>query len=486
MQDEKLNDVTWLYDFALDWYSKNPGEQISLYDWQNKVEQANELSDPWVIYVGLNYIKPVSHNIIPALAAIEHGVDRETLLAIIKHHEVTTYHISQTVCAPIYDDYDAKNDESLSWIVSQELVNAIMLDKETGDNFVSEYTKYGVSYDMEMAWLQCNHAPFWPDTVISHHLQKIANGDLIKYKIPSLLSAYALEDCSVHLEEFSNDLILLMLKRSGNLRLGLTTENGFAVNNMNAFFRTLLTIEPKRNQNINKVLEAINTLQNKEMISLITAKITESLSERNAKLDVGTELFEAMNKLLNNDLYGSISKDLVLNLKLLAKVDMNASPETSMEGFFGNHLVANLGHAPGLALEQLLSEFKALMPEGFRRPHFEAIGILLSNCGEVDESTRTTCKHLLFVALDALDVYRVTPHYQTPNATSDVHVDAAKNGLEPLIRLVASSNDINYSNFNKYSSDSKALLASNGFDIKKLSGISRRDRGQMLCDGIGL
>jgi hypothetical protein len=487
MKNDTVQDVTWLYEFARKWYVDNPGQQIPIYDWERKVGQAVEGSDPWAIYAGINSIKPASHNIIPGMAAIDLGLDAEMLGSIIKHHEIVTYHITQTVCQPIYDDDEAlENEESIAWDINQSFINAIMLDQTLADSFVAEYTKYGVSYEMEMAWLLCDHAPFWPDTLVSLHLEDIAKGTPVKSKAPPLISAYALESSSVNLKGFSDKRILSMLKRSGNLRLGLTTENGFEVNNLNTFFRTLLSIAPKQCQNVDKVLEVINKVQDQEMISLINSKILETLSERNAKTESGVKLFSVMKELLNSERYGSISKDLVLNLKLFNKEEISAISETAMADFQGNHLMAKLDHSPGLVLEELLCDLKALKPENFRRPHFEAIGILLRHCGGLDESAKKTCKELLFIALNALDAYRLAPHYKAPNAKKDIHVEPASEGLGQLIRLVALSDDIDYSEFSQYSSGTKALLASNGFSIKKLPGINRSDRGQVLSDQLGL
>jgi hypothetical protein len=52
--------------------------------------------------------------------------------------------------------------------------------------------------------------------------------------------------------------------------------------------------------------------------------------------------------------------------------------------------------------------------------------------------------------------------------------------------FVARHCEVDYKRFNDLSSTAKSFLVASGFEIKKLPGINRRDKGQLLSDGMGL
>jgi hypothetical protein len=492
MQDEKLQDVTWLFDFASEWYTKNPGEQISLYDWQKKVAQDSENTAPLVFYVGFDSIRITSHDIIPSLALIGIQAEPEAVLASIKHHDVTCYHIAHTFCESTYgDNYDDYSSlESLTWEINQAFIRVIMLDDQLSQDFINEYINYGLNDDLEMAWLEYDSARFWPVTLVNHHLDSLSKGKInSNRKAPEASSSYVFEKSSLRFNSLTDNKIIKLLDRSGNLTLGITAENGYEPNRSNSFFCNLLLALDKKgpsNSNIVRTLEAINRLQDEEMIAVINARLLESLTEGSSRTFGGVRLFECMHKFLDEQRYGSIRQNLVLNLKLLNLGDLILWPFPTMSAFYGNSQINKIGESPISILEQLLSDLKALNPQDFRRPHFEAIDALLSTRDFSPNQTKNTLNELLCVALNALDAYRPTINFHGKLAKIESCIESASSALAGLARLVASTKEIDYDRYKRFNSASKALLASNGFEIKKLPGITPRHRGQVLDDQLGL
>lgn len=492
MQDEKLQDVTWLFDFACEWYTKNPGEQISLYDWQKKVEQKPQNFAPLVIHVGFDSIRIPSLDTIPILALVGLQAAPEAVLASIKHHDVTCYHICQIFCETIdtYNDNDSSSLESLTWDINQALIQSIMLDDQLSQDLVNEYLNHGLNDDLEMAWLEYDHARFWPVTLVNYHLDNLLNGKGDSTRIaPKVISSYVFAKSALRFNSLTDDKIIKLLERSGNLTLGITAENGYEPTRANSFFcNLLLALDTKgpANTNIVRTLEAINRLQDEEMIAVINARLLESLTEGSSRAFGGVRLFECMNKFLDEQRYGSIRQNLVLNLKLLNLSDFIFCKFPATSVFYGNSQINNIGESPISLLEQLLSDLKALNSQDFRRPHFEAIDALLRTRDFSGNQTKNTLNDLLCVALNALDVYRHAVKFHGKLANIESCIESASSALAGLTRLVASTNEIDYYRYKRFSSASKALLASNGFEIKKLPGITPRHRGQVLDDQLGL
>jgi hypothetical protein len=484
MSTDTVNDVTSLFEFARDWYHRHPGEQIPIYDWDRQVSQVSESSDNWVIYEGGYSIQPRSHNIIPCLAAISMDMEPDALLPIMKHHEVTCYHISHTHCEQIYDDpfdYDTAQ-KTISLAINEALIQVVMLDDELSDAFFKEYMAYGVNDDLEIAWLLYDHAKFWPATVVEHHKSLLSQSNVKNFvKAPDVTHGHTFLNSNLNFNTLSNKQVIKMLQRSGNLTLGVTAENGFEPNMSNSFFWHLLSAKSKGpdNPNVERTLEAINTVQDETMIAHIRSRILESVCEDSRNMEGGVRLLA---EFLDDQRYGSIANDLVFNLKLMGRNTAN-DPPSSPPVSFGNNWAEKIVYTPELVLEQLCDDLKALTPQGLRKPHFEAIDALVSQLTITGDAIKGLCKELLFLALEGLDAYRETPFFVSKQLNP---LDVVSSSLERLIRLVASDKDIDYAEFARYSSGSKALLAGNGFDLKKLPGITTRHRGQLLSDQLGL
>jgi hypothetical protein len=483
MDIETVQDVTWLFDYAKTWYSKNPGQQIPLDVWMNKVCQAVDDSDPWVIYDGAYSVRPLSHHIVPALAAISLGAAPDALLNIIKHHEISCRHISQTFF-DLVSESDAGQEGLSRWRFNQLMVDAMMADEEMTNKFKVEYDEFGLNYDFELAWLLCEHAKHLPIERIKEHLGKVMLGTACDSKeTPDVTSCALFLQAPAHFRDLSDQKILETLVRSGNLTLGLTRENGFVLGNAYGFFRDLLFSldDYPKNPNAERIIEILNKIDDPEMIATIKARLLESFMEYDSWGN-GPRLLACMARFLDESRYGELRQNLALNLRLLTVSDMSGGKTTSpFTVFCGNPLVRELGNSAGSVLKQLLGELKALNPQDFRLPHFSAIRILFDNSTMLDEPVENLWPELLLVGLRALDVYRQTPHHWHDRMTL-----AANLGVEGLIHHVAMAKEIDYKPFSSLASGSKALLATNGFDIKKLPGMTSRHRGQVLSDQLGL
>ena len=483
MDSETVQDVTWLLEFAKKWYVDHPGQQIPLNSWMKNVGQAVDDSDPWIVCDGAYSVRPTSHHIIPALAAISLGATTEFILKTIQHHEITCNHISQTVF-DLVNGSDPGQEGLSAWNANRMLIDAIMLDEEMTNKFNAEYDEFGLSYELEMAWLLCEHAKFLPVERIKRHLNNVVLGTVdTSREVPDVTSCYVFLQESSYFQGLSDEKILTTLERTGNLTLGLTRENGFILGNAYGFFRDLLLSLDNypKNPNAERIVEVINRLEDSQMIDTIKARLLEGFMEYDSRSINGHRLLWCMGNFLEESRYGSIRQNLALNLRILSVKDRSEQQASSFALFYGNPLIKNLGNSAGSVLQQLLCELRVINPKDFRFPHFDAVRVLLRSSTMLDEPIENLWPELLRVALRALDAYREMPRHSDYKL-----IEAANNALEGLIRHVAMAKDIDYKSFAQFASESKTLLCANGFDIRRLPGISRSDKGKFLNDELGL
>jgi hypothetical protein len=319
---------------------------------------------------------------------------------------------------------------------------------------------------------------------IEKHLSDIKQGTVDPCeKVRDVSTCHVFLRASSGFKTLSDEVILKALVRSGNLTLGLTRENGFVLGSAYGFFRDLLLSmnESPRNKNAERIFEVLNNVQDIQMVATIKARILESFMEFDARRASGALFLECMARFLDDSRYGELRQNMTLNLRLLNVRQLEVLQAHGSEVFYGNPLIQQLGNSAGSILQSLLSELKALNPLDFRLPHFCAISTLVDNSTMLDEPIYNLWPELLFVALRALDAYRETPHHKDYTI-----IQGANHALESLIRHVAMAKNIDYKSFATLASGSKVLLASNGFDIKKLPGMTPRHRGQVLSDQLGL
>jgi hypothetical protein len=488
---ESIKTVTWLFRLAIEWYKDHPGQQIPHALWDEHTLASKKNEDKKVIYFREHAVKKFDYDMIPALAAIALGAPPEQLLAVLKHHANTVYQIHdftfQSWCETMLPS-EPGDDQLLipnAWNVLKALVDAMSLDTKMTDVLEGELQHYQDNDELEVACLLSESQILWQKTHLSAHFDRRKSGNVDLVECPRLISADTLKEVEVNFNDLSDEQVLSILDRSGNLLPDVDAENGFKSIETVGFFRKLFCDGDNRG-NYNRIIEAMNRAEDPVMIAAIADRMLTAIPdfEKGDRVE-GVVLLETIRRDLDQTRYGHVLESMVLKLCVLpiyymanVKNDQFEKNKSRIEREF---------HASGSKIFKLLNdELKDLAPSAWRKRHFDAIGTLMSEWNVPQDLTGFDLHGLLIETLTALEIYKATDHLDYLNEKMDWCAEEAEGHVKKLIRFVSKEIDIEYDRLEGLSSGSKALLASQGFDPRKLPGINNRDKGALLSEGLGL
>lgn len=475
--------VNWLLQYAIEWYADHPGQQIPKEEWESQVTCAWEHGDLWKIELGPVVIEFVPPRVVPGLAAICLGLSSEVLLEVIKHHDIQCSHLESCNFSirDIESEFPNPSDKSLfrldAWSVTKAFVDAMCNDDqyvEILENHLIEEERC----DIEMACLLSNREALWPSTALSKHVSLAAEGTLDDTAFtPRIISVGTFRDTHAPLESMTVDEIITLLERSGNLTLGVNCENG--LQSFHRFFSTIF----QESQNFTRyqlIINAINRVEDPIRLATIADRLREVLPD----MSRDEKHFRAMQQLLNESRYGSVIDSLVIKLNLLPIADLQLEHEIRTEPSQTPHL--NEFFRPEETLKMLQDELIQVRPENFRKPHFDAISMFALNWRVPQNMEGVDIPRLLVHILSALESYERQFHYDKWTLRTDEFVVFATDAVGHLSQMISKLGSVDYLSFSVLSSKSQSLLASHGFEIKKMPGISNHDKGALLSDAIGL
>jgi hypothetical protein len=466
MQQDKYQDMTWLLKVAEDHYLREPCRQIDLEFWN----QAVDYPTPWRIQVGAHFIENVTLSTVPALAAISLGFSSAELLDVIKHHAMTTAEFFNLHCKKYGNGTQPEGRVVLSpWTVRTKFVDALCLDplltqsiiKDTKDNKVGNYTDL---LEIEIARLLCNEEALWPITNLNAYAEsKISGIKNLELPRPSITDLHTFLYCGSELSGLSNDQILLILERSGNLSMNMTAENGYSDRFSSGFFKTLFTeLGENGYLNLHRIVQALNSVNDPDRLLALNVRLIAALSDFDYQDAEGYQTYNALEKELDKTRYAAVFDSPLIQLNL------NLIP---------NKLFPKVHETPEWQLFDLL---RHLEPSEFRTGHFKAIDKVFNDFIKSFNVINLDLNEYLIIVLRGFEAYSSTH--------GDRHdlVLAAVESVESLIEFVVSTTEIDYQRLNSLQSRAKCILVANGLDIKRLPGISNRDKGHLLNDQLGL
>jgi hypothetical protein len=495
MEQTSAKTYTDLYRLAQRWFIENPGQQLDLNDWFDQIYKTNSVMKDKVIYAGNHKVKNAANAVVPVLAAISLGMTSRDLATVIKHHKICLEHISDCIFEindtppfPAHPD-DAHHLSLDAWRVTSEVIKAMSQDPELYEVMAVEARDYEDYPDLQVARLLCDNADFWPASSVRRSLAAKACGSpQISSIQPGFTDVYSFSTTNADFDQFSDEQIMTLLERSGHLCLGVTPENGFWCSTDQAFFNNLFLMLDSDDvpKNFTRIVQAINAVEDPDKIALIATKLTEILPhipyERN---DDGLKALSLMEKHLDQGKYGVITKNVALRINLVP-VDTASGLFLNFEGEPIPACFEEIVMNNSTLLKLLSDEIAAIDPLSMGRGDFTAIRKAVKATRTPQETTGIDLPHLLKRVLLEFQAFQDKTHYTFSGATTPQYIEEALRDVTALIRFASKQPGIDYGPFQELPSSLKALLASNGFDIRKLPGISRHDKGQVLSDGLGL
>ena len=464
MQPNTHSDMTWIFKVAQDHYLREPGRQIDLEFWN----QASDYPEPWCIDDGLHLINDVSLSTVPVLAAISLGFSSSELLKIIQHHGMTTAEFFNLSLKKSGSGVLTEENMALSsWAVHTKVMTALSLDPQLTSDAIREIkeNKVGTFTDLQeidIARLLTSAESLWPLTDVNAYVLAKRSGALTERSpIPLIQDLNTVAFCGPEFSRLSDDQIFMILERSGHLSTDLSPDNGFLDPSSTGFFKNLFRQAAReKNINIDRILKALNGVDNPERLAALNSRLIQSLSDFDCKSWEGEDTYKAMELTLDKTRYAAVfSSPLVC-------INLDLTPNTP-------------GTVPEkVSLLALVDHLQDIDPSQFGQRHFKAINKAIKGLNTCPSGI--DLHDLLTLTLRGLDAYT-----NVHGKVGSLVIEATSNA-DNLIRFVTRNTNIDYQRLQTLPSGSKALLVSHGLDIKKLPGINRRDKGHLLSDQLGL
>ena len=422
-------------------------------------------------------------NMIPAIAAISHNAPVEKLAEIILHHEITLGQINELVVIESVSFGKAKTNKELSqWNLTHRLTQAFFHDPQHLQDFSINPAPFSNSHEDQVASLLLPIDSLWPATKIARYIEeRLENSGSTRLR-PYKVEANSFEAGRINLECLSNDQIITMIERSGNLHLEADEDHGYS----SEFFKFVLTYldtSDTENPNHRKMCEAICALEDPLLIEAFRLKIIAELSNCEVYHEFhGCHLLRGIEKSLPYDKFGSITDSMTIKINVLSFEDDGVEGEQNDPDYGVTTRIPNRLNRSE-AIQGLNDELMGLEPGQFKRQHFNALHKVADDFSEEHTVGSIDLNALLIHVLNGFDAYR--NRCGNGMAKSDL-TQQAEDQAGVFTSFVRTRCAPDYGQFNQLPSSAQGVLAINGYDARKLSGLNRRDRGRALENGMGL
>jgi hypothetical protein len=485
---EDYVDVTELFRFAQDFYLDHPGQQLELAGWEKRVANIGIPNDLWVVQVGEQAAEYARPTFIPVLAAISLGFPSKDLLAVMKHHDMDAddflrcEYCKNLIPGVPHNPIDDTRVRLDSWTVCKAVLDAINLDADLTNDLIlernDEENYYEHDPDLEVVCLLSPIEGLWPISIPD---------SMIETSNLYVIDISYFEHANESFQQLSYEQVLTTLERSGNLHPLVISENGYSDGINNGFFKKLFVgMVGDGNVNLSKIIEALNSVDDPVLLDKLNTRIINALPDFDFEFLVGMDAMEMMAKYLDKTRYAPLLNNMVVKLNLLPLVHAKGLKKPQSDqvliGWIEDYECGGSD-----TLQHLFNELMMIDPIHFRKPHFKAIGVAMNGLVEPQNLSRIDLQALLMKALHGFYAYSKAAHWTQNGLPTTTFVDKAKPSVETLASFVSKHVEVDYKALADLPSVMKALLAGcDGFDIRKLPGITRRDKGQVLSDGLGL
>ena len=460
-----------LFEIARNRMAHRPGELIDLSYWENKVSILSFHEDSRLSFrFGPYRVSAANHRLVPAFAAMSHGITGKFLGDVLHHHgadfdQITTiyYEITDVILSASYVEVPEETARDEQWIFST-LMNAVCEhpDLAKGLRPASEYLCLNPVIDLALLKAPFEH--LWPITKMGRYVKIRKAGDFPANESyhPRPLAIFS--NSQQKLDEETDEQILKLLHRAGVLLHVPEAEFNLNLKFFHRFFEQMIESPSK---NIEAICRALNSIEDTALLKEVNAMIIQSLS--NNEFFDDAERYDIVQATLKMDpvKYGVLRESWVLRLNILPLEDaaMVADPQGDTY------------------LQRLHNELMDVHPSEFRAHHFTSLANLARHCRRPQSINDINwCKFFEHILSGLEHQQNLALKDESP---SRVFLQAADDaGAFVLYASKTTTHD--YASLNDLPSSSKAFLAANGFDIKKLPGISNKHRGQLLSTEMGL
>jgi hypothetical protein len=467
-----VNNETRLFHLVRNWYQLYPGTLFPLESWAKKLETYGlSNKEELTIYVGEYTISFENPGMIPLLASISLGADKQNLSNLIQHHTCTLvdYDSIGHGIDLSFPDPEAEKYKALTRSrIENQFFGAMLLLPEKKQDVESYINSEGV--DVSIPLMTFDHLPFWPSSRIDEFFSRLSSGQETGLQ-PIQADPDAFLNGELNLAALPDDEIRTLIHRGGFLNKWAIIENGYKDQ---LFYRALDGSSLRNGPDNDAVIRAINSVTDETERRLIASKLISSLSNitSNVSLEVdGATLAAAYFPQLDQTKFKDVIDSKVLLINLL---------EYPVAEHFKNSPYHEVDEAS--LFKGLSDELMSIAPEDLRTHHFRSLSIFAKHWPNAHKATDVDINGLVVHMVKGLQCFLEAPR----PVDRSKHDELASNRVGRFIKLAARLTPPDYERLNQMSSECKRIMCLNGYKIAEFSGMSNQDKGRVLDDALGL
>ena len=485
MTTTNKQDATSAFLFAREWHQANLNEQIPEEIWAEQIRGLSDETD-WQICAGDTKLIAEGLGFIPILAAVSTGKQGLSLLHVCRHHNVQPYFL-KSIEIKVHEGkgigaaLDSGFEVPLSaWNVCNEIVQAISGSELGVIGFERSIPHLTSRPNLAQAFLHSPQRILWPLTP----LQRVRDNPTEQRPACGTCPVTAFSNSGVDLRDYSDARILELLERSGNLLEGMTAEDGLR---QTFFFNLFTEIDNGGETNLERLIQAINSIEDRDQIRKVADIITAQLSSHSLPwgLTKGIAMYRALDTYLDPVKYEKVFNSVLIRVcatSLKDVIDIMGISPGEVDYTRYEDILLNSKHL----MSKLVAELSPLAPSDYRGSHFYALSRLTSDEYDSPSMDDLDLNTLVLRTLQALEAYNGATHFDVlGNETTELKEEATRN-VSRFVDFLATRMEIDYALFNDVNAESRMLLASSGFEIKNIPNFTRQERGRVLSDQLGL
>lgn len=461
-----------LFDIARKRMTTTPGGLIDLGYWKNKVSILSFSDDSTFSFrFGAYQVSRAHHHLVPGFVAMSMGMTGKALARVLHHHGATFDHVtdlqyeqSDIIHTPGYLETPENAARHIGWMYDT-LIGAFCEHQDLANELKPESEYLFLDPSLGLALLKTPLERLWPLTELQKYIEERSAGSSPEYF--SFCSVPAFFSGPQNLDKEPDAKILEWLHHAGALLQVAEAEYELEPK----FFVRLFEQDFENpTRNVQAIIRALNSIEDTNLLIQLNALIIQSLSNREwlSSFDEGRHAAIRATSKMDPVKFRTLRESTVLRVNILPpRADLTAEPEQDQT-----------------SLQGLYDELSSITPQDFRAHHFNSLGKLAKHYSPQVVGEAMDLNGFLghIVAGYIHQQLMALPGEGKPTYC---FLEAREN-IEEFVKYLSKIMTPDYSRLKDLPSESKAFLSANGFDIKKLPGMSLRHRGQVLSDTLGL
>lgn len=469
-----IESASKIFNLVRNWFQLHPGALISNDAWNKKLSAYGlKPRGDLVFNAGRHQVSFTNAAMIQVLASISLGESTERIAQLLNHlgcgiSEIKDGAITSFGMEEGIDEDPLKFKPITRFRIVKECVQALHLLPDHAGRLKSLTEWESTNPDLTIALLSVDNPELWHGTRIEEYFSAFHEGDTSHLDKTDEMPMECFQLGLSSGYEYSDDQIREQLRRAGLLSREASHENGF----YEVFFFKALKEAACNNAEAIAIVGAINSATDDHEKSVFADKIIRSFSKHMVLDEYSSDQVADMLSQLEHTQYAKLVDSKFLRIIMLSGP---AEDEAMAQSSFYTIEEESL-------FQDLADEIFRIPITEFGAHHFSGLSDFARLWPKAHLNPPANVNALLHHVMKALEVF------QSRRLAGDMLElkEAASTKVGAFVKLASMVSEADYPLLNGLNSQSKALMATNGYNIRQFKSMTLKDKGQVLTFELGM